>query len=151
MQIILKQDVPKLGYSNDIVEVKPGYARNYLIPQGIAVLATPSTLKMREENMRQAAHKLEQRKREAEEKARELESITLELPTKVGTSGKIFGSITTQQIARELKAKGYEIDRRRISFDQDIREAGSYSVTVDLHKEVKAVVPIEVIPEQQTT
>src|ERR1051325_12053914 len=106
MEIILKQDVPKLGYKGDILKVKPGYARNYLLPGGYAVIATPSNRKMEAENQKQAGRKLSQVKTDAEALATELMNLNIEMPARVGTSGKIFGSITTLQIAQKLKEKG---------------------------------------------
>lgn len=149
MDIILKQDIPKLGYTGDTVSVKPGYARNYLIPQGIALLATPSAKKMMAENQRQAAHKLARLKENAESTARQMEALNLQVPTKVGTSGKIFGSITTQLVSNLLKQQGFEIDRRRIDLPKEMRMVGAYTITIDLHKEVKAQVPVEIVSEDK--
>lgn len=150
MDIILKKDVPKLGYAGDIVNVKPGYARNYLIPQGIALLATPSAKKMMAENQRQAAHKLAKVREDAEQTARQLEALNLRIPTKVGTSGKIFGSITTQLVSNLLKEHGFDIDRRRIDLPREMREVGTYTISIELHKEVKAEVPAEIVSEDAT-
>ena len=148
MEIILNQDVDKLGYKNDIVNVKPGFARNYLIPKGFAKVATKSQKKMLEENLKQQAHKLEKIKADAEEKARQLEKTTVTLHAKTGTSGKIFGSITNKQIADALKAKGFEVDRKKISLPEEIKHLGTYKAEIDLHKEVKGEVQIEVEAEE---
>lgn len=152
MEIILKEDVQGLGYKNDLVSVKPGYARNYLIPQGLAMTATPSAKKMLEENLKQATHKAEKIKTDAQELAAAMADFTLEVSAKISESGKIFGSVTTIQIAdalnKALQGKGVEttIDRRKISLDQkEIKQAGNYSVTVDLHREVKQTVNFMVV------
>lgn len=147
MEVILKDDVKYLGYKNDIVTVKPGYGRNYLIPQGLAVLADKSSKKVVAENIRQAAHKAEKVKNDAQEIANSIGDITLEIPAKVGETGKIFGSVTTLQISDALKAKGFEVDRKRISFDQDVKTAGEYTATLNLHKEVKHQVKFNVVAE----
>jgi large subunit ribosomal protein L9 len=147
MEVILKQDVQNLGYKNDIINVKPGYGRNYLIPQGLAILANESNKKMIEENVRQAAHKAEKIKNDAMELAEKIGELELELGAKVGESGKIFGAITTLQISDALKEKGFEIDRKKISFNTDVKAVGDYAVTLNLHKEVKKVVPFKVVAE----
>ncbi|TPE42577.1 50S ribosomal protein L9 [Pontibacter mangrovi] len=147
MEVILKDDVKGLGYKNDIVEVKPGYGRNYLIPQGLAVIADKSSRKVVAENIRQAAHKAEKIKNDAQELANSIGDITLELPAKVGETGKIFGSVTTLQLSDALKAKGFDVDRKRISFDQDVKTAGEYTATLNLHKEVKHQVKFNVVAE----
>lgn len=145
MEVILKDDVKFLGYKNDIVTVKPGYGRNYLIPQGLAVLADKSSKKVVAENIRQAAHKAEKIKNDAQELANSIGNTVLEIPAKVGESGKIFGSVTTLQLSDALKAKGYDVDRKRISFDQDVKTAGEYTATINLHKEVKHQVTFNVV------
>lgn len=150
MEVILNQDIVNLGYKNDIVRVKPGYARNFLLPKGLAKMATASNRKMLEENLKQAAHKLAKIKQEAEETARKLENIKLTLKAKSGTSGKIFGSITTQQVAQKLKGKGFEIDRKRIHLLEEIKYLGDYQAEIELHKEVKATLPIQVLPEEES-
>ena len=147
MEVILKDDVKGLGYKNDTVDVKPGYGRNYLIPQGLAVIADKANKKMVAENIRQAAHKAEKVKNDAQEIANSIGDITLEIPAKVGETGKIFGSVTTLQISDALKAKGFEVDRKRISFDQDVKTAGEYTATLNLHKEVKHQVKFNVVAE----
>ncbi|MCS7004839.1 MAG: 50S ribosomal protein L9 [Cytophagales bacterium] len=145
MEVILKEDIKGLGYKNDIVKVKPGYGRNYLIPKGLAILATDSAKKMLAENLRQAQHKAERIKNEALTLAAQLASIVLEIPTKAGETGRIFGAVTSIQVAEALKEKGFEIDRKKISFKEEIKMLGEYEAIVDLHKEVKAVVKLNVI------
>ena len=147
MEVILKDDVKNLGYKNDTVSVKPGYGRNYLIPQGLAVIADKSNKKVVAENIRQAAHKADKIKNDAQEIANSIGDITLEIPAKVGETGKIFGSVTTLQISDALKAKGIEVDRKRISFDQDVKTAGEYTATINLHKEVKHQVKFNVVAQ----
>lgn len=147
MEVILKQDIHTLGYKNDIVTVKNGYGRNYLIPKGMAVLATESARKMHTENMRQRAHKEEKIKNEALELAKKLEGVTLTLGAKTSTTGKIFGSVNNIQIAEALTEKGFEIDRKVISIKDAIKEIGKYSATVKLHKEVKVDIEFEVVSE----
>ena len=147
MEVILKDDVKGLGYKNDTVDVKPGYGRNYLIPQGFAVIADKSNKKIVAENIRQAAHKADKIKNDAQELANSIGDITIDIPAKVGETGKIFGSVTTNQLAEALKAKGFDVDRKRISFDQDVKTAGEYTASINLHKEVKHTVKFNVIAE----
>jgi len=147
MDIILTQDVPKLGYKGDTLKVRPGYARNFLIPQGMAIIATKVNAKIMEENQRQASHKIAKVKQEAEELAAKLADTTIEMVAKTGTSGKIFGSITTLQVAQALKEKGFDIDRRKISLNEEIKNVGSYTATLDLHKNVKATINLVISPE----
>ena len=137
MEIILKTDIAGLGYKNDLVNVKPGYGRNYLIPQGFALLATPSNKKIQAENIKQAAHKAEKLKLDAETLAAAIGDTVLEIPAKVGESGKIFGRVTTIQIAEGLKAKGFDVDRKKLAFDSEVKSLGEFTATIDLHKEVK--------------
>lgn len=147
MEVILKDDVKGLGYKNDIVTVKAGYGLNYLIPQGFAVIADKSNKKIVAENIRQAAHKAEKVKADAQAIADSIGDMTLEIPAKVGETGKIFGSVTTNQLAEALKAKGIDVDRKRISFDQDVKTAGEYTASINLHKEVKHTVKFNVVAE----
>lgn len=147
MQIILKTDIKGLGYKNDLVEVKPGYGRNYLIPQGFAMLATPSNKRILEENIKQAAHKAEKIKTEAEDLAAKLENITLEIKAKIGESGKIFGKVTTLQISDALSEKGIEIDRKKISINMPVAGEGEFEAEVDLHREVTSSVKFVVVAE----
>jgi large subunit ribosomal protein L9 len=148
MEIILKEDVAKLGYKGDVVKVRPGYAHNFLIPNGLAVVADKANRKISQENLRQAAHKIEKVKASAEQTATDLQNATIEISAKTGSSGKIFGSITTLQIAQALKEKGFDIDRRRISLVGEIKTPGTYEASIDLHKEVKAKINLVVVPEE---
>jgi len=147
MEIILKTDIKGLGYKNDLVDVKPGYGRNYLIPQGFAVLATSSNKKVLAENIKQAAHKAEKIKTEAENTAAALEALTLDIKAKIGESGKIFGKVTTLQVADALSAKGFDIDRKKISINVPVDGAGEFAAEVDLHREVKTHVNFVVSAE----
>ena len=147
MEIILKTDIKGLGYKNDLVDVKPGYGRNYLIPQGYAVLATNSNKKILAENIKQAAHKAEKIKTEAEELAVKLANLTLEIKAKIGESGKIFGKVTTLQISDALNEKGINIDRKKISINMPVQGAGEFEAEVDLHREVKSNVKFVVVGE----
>jgi len=148
MEIILKQDVPNLGLKDDIVKVKNGYANNYLIPNGWASQATPSAKKVHAENMKQRAHKEESIKQEAAELATKLSGLSLVIGAKTSTSGKIFGSVNTIQIAASLVEKGFDIDRKKISIEGDqIKEVGKYKATIRLHREVKVQVDFEIVAE----
>lgn len=148
MDIILKQDVNGLGDKGEIVSVKDGYARNFLIPQGFAILATPSAKKVHEENTRQRAHKEEKIKQEAEEIASKLSDVSLTIGAKTSSSGKIFGSVNTIQIAEALKEQGYDVDRKNISIEGDlVKEVGKYKAQIKLHKEVKAEIDFEIVAE----
>ncbi|MEZ4826944.1 MAG: 50S ribosomal protein L9 [Bacteroidia bacterium] len=147
MQVILTQPVRNLGDRDDVVKVKPGYARNYLIPQGLAVMATESAKKALEETKRQAAHKVEFLKQQATEEAEKLNGVKIVIETLAGADGKLFGSVTAIQIANKLKEKGYEVDRKTITVD-DIRATGEYTAVIHLHKEVKAEVAIEVLRKE---
>jgi large subunit ribosomal protein L9 len=148
MEIILKQDVTKLGQKDDVVTVKDGYARNYLIPRGIAVAATVSAKKMHTENLRQRAHKEEKIRQEAQLMAQKMSDVKLVVGAKTSTSGKIFGSVNTIQIAESLKEKGFEIDRRSITLPEDqIKEIGTYKAVVKLHRDVKVEIEFEIVAE----
>jgi large subunit ribosomal protein L9 len=147
MELILKDDVKGLGFKNDIVTVKPGYGRNFLIPQGVAVIADKSNKKVVAENIRQAAHKAEKIKTEAQAIADKIGDMTLEIPARVGETGKIFGAVTTLQISEALKNKGIDVDRKKISFDSDVKTAGEYTASIVLHKEVKHQVKFNVVAE----
>ena len=131
MDVILKKDIKGLGYKNDLVSVKPGYGRNYLIPQQYAVIGNTSNKKILAENIKQAAHKAEKLKGDAESKAAAITKATIEIGTKVGESGKIFGAITTLQISDALKAKGIEVDRKQISFPVNPKEAGEFVAEIN--------------------
>lgn len=145
MEIILKTDIAGLGYKNDLVDVKPGYGRNYLIPEGYATLATPSAKKIMAENIKQVAHKAEKLKMDAVALAESIGDITLDIAAKVGESGKIFGKVTTIQIAEALKNRGADIDRKKITIDSEVKTIGEYSATIDLHKEVKHKIKFVVV------
>jgi len=148
MEVILLKNVHKLGYRDEIVEVKPGYGRNYLIPQGYATLATPSSKKAHEEKLKQRAHKESKILAEAEELAAKLAEVSLKIATKVGDSGKIFGSINTVQLSEALKEAGYDIDRKSLKIKEEaIKEIGTYEAEVSLHKKVKATIKFEVVGE----
>ena len=148
MEIILKQDVNKLGQKDDIVNVKDGYGRNYLTPNGYAVAASSSAKKMHTENLRQRAHKEEKIKLAAQVIAEKLSGIKLVVGAKTSTSGKIFGSVNTIQIAESLKEKGFDIDRRNITLPEDqIKEIGNYKAVIKLHREVKVEIDFEIVGE----
>ena len=147
MQVILKEDVINLGYKDDVVTVKSGYGRNYLIPQGKAVIATPSALKVLAENMKQRAHKLAKIKADAVELAAKLEGVSLTIGAKASTTGKIFGSVNNIQIAESLANAGFEIDRKIIYIKEAIKEVGSYKAVLKLHKEVNVEIPFGVVAE----
>ena len=148
MEVILKKNVDKLGYTNEIVKVKPGYGRNFLIPQGYAILATPSTRKAHEEIMRQKAHKETKMLTEAQALATKLESITVTITTKAGENGKIFGSVNTVQLSEALKKEGFDIDRKSLKIkDEPIREIGTFEAEANLHKGVKPLFKFEVVGE----
>lgn len=148
MEIILKEDVVNLGYKNDIVTVKSGYGRNYLIPTGKAVIASPAAKKMLAEELKQRAHKLEKIKKDAEAAAEALKDVTLTIATKVSATGTIFGSVSNIQIAEELAKLGHNVDRK-IIFVKGVKEVGSYTATVKLHKEVSVEIPFEVVAEEE--
>jgi large subunit ribosomal protein L9 len=147
MEVILKQDVQGLGYKNDIVKVKAGYGNNYLIPNGFALIANDSNKRLVNENIRQAAHKAAKVKQDAEALAAKIGDVTLEIKTKAGESGKIFGAVTALQIADALKAKGFDVDRKKVILKDAPKQLGSYTVTLDLHKEVKHEVKFNVVGE----
>lgn len=147
MEVILKTDIKGLGYKNDTVSVKPGYGRNYLIPQGFAIIANESNKKLMEENIKQMAHKAEKIKTEAEAIAVAIGDEPLEIKAKVGDTGKIFGAVTTLQISDALKAKGIDVDRKKISFKGEVKMVGEYEVEIDLHKEVKKDLKFSVVAE----
>ncbi|HDJ34311.1 MAG TPA: 50S ribosomal protein L9 [Bacteroidetes bacterium] len=148
MEIILKQDIPNLGGKDDIIQVKDGYARNYLIPKGYAIAATASARKVLAENIRQRAHKEEKIREEARGVAQKMEGISLTIGAKTSSKGKVFGSVNNIQIAEALKEKGFDIDRKNILIkDEPIREVGKYVATVKLHKEVSVDIEFEVVSE----
>jgi large subunit ribosomal protein L9 len=147
MEVILKQDVQGLGYKNDIVKVKAGYGNNYLIPNGFALIANDSNKRLVNENIRQAAHKAAKVKQDAEALAAKVGDLTVELKTKAGESGRIFGAVTALQISDALKAKGFEIDRKKVIMKDSPKELGTYKVTLDLHKEVKHEIAVKVVAD----
>lgn len=148
MEVILKTDVAKLGHKDDIITVKPGYARNYLIPNGIAIVATESARKVLNENLKQRAHKLAKIKQDAEELAAKMEGLKLTIGAKASSTGKIFGSVNTIQIAEALKAAGFDIDRKIILIkDESIKDLGQYTATIKLHREVKVEISFDVVAE----
>ena len=147
MKLILKEDVSNLGYKDDVVEVKSGYGRNYLIPQQKAVIATPSALKMLAENQKQRAHKLAKIKADAEAAAAALEGVTLTIGAKTSSTGTIFGSVNSIQIAEALEKLGHTVDRKLIYLKDAVKEVGSYKATIKFHKEVSVEIPFEVVSE----
>ena len=148
MELILKEDVINLGYKDDIVKVKDGYGRNYLIPTGKAVIASESAKKVLAENLKQRAHKLAKIKADAEALAAKFEGVSLTIATKVSATGAVYGSVGAIQIAEELAKLGLEIDRKTI-FVSAVKEIGSYEATVKLHKEVAVKVPFTVVAEAE--
>lgn len=147
MEVILKEDIKGLGYKNDVVSVKPGHGRNYLIPQGFAIMASESNKKVISENVRQAAHKAEKIKNDALALAQKIGDMLVEVKAKVGETGKIFGAITSLQISDALKLKGLDVDRKKISIKGDVKQVGEYTASLDLHKDVKHEVKFVVVPE----
>lgn len=146
MEIILKEDIIGLGYKNDIVNVKSGYGRNYLIPQGKGVIASESAKKVLAENLKQQAHKLAAIKAEAEKKAEALNGVELVIETKVSATGVTYGSVNANVVADELQKKGFEIDRKIITM-RDIKTVGEFEATIHFHKEVEVVIPVKVVSE----
>ena len=147
MEIILKEDIVNLGYKNDIVTVKSGYGRNYLIPTGKAVIASPAAKKMLAEELKQRAHKLEKIKADALALAAALEGVSLTIGAKTSSTGTIFGSVTNIQVADALAKAGFEVDRKIIYIKESVKEVGNYKATLKLHKEVSVEVPFEVVSE----
>ena len=150
MEVILKQDVPNLGHKDDIVIVKNGYATNYLIPQGFAIMATVSAKKVHAENIRQRAHKEAKVREEANALASKLEGMEVKVATKVSSTGKIFGSVNNIQVADALNAKGFEIDRKNITIigEDSIKEVGVYDAVIKLYRDIKANIKIEIAAEE---
>ena len=147
MKIILKEDVANLGYKDDVVEVKSGYGRNYLIPTGKAVIASESALKVLAENLKQRAHKIAKIKAHAEAAAAALEGVSLTIAAKVSANGTIFGSVGNIQVAEALEQAGHNVDRKLIVVKDTIKEVGNYTATIKLHKEVSVEIPFEVVAE----
>ena len=148
MELILKEDVVNLGYKNDIVTVKSGYGRNYLIPTGKAVIASPAAKKMLAEELKQRAHKLEKIKKDAEAVAESLKNVSVKIATKVSATGAIYGSVNNIQIAEELAKLGHNIDRKIIVVKDTVKEVGQYKAIIKLHKEVSVEIPFEVVAEE---
>lgn len=150
MQVILTEDHDTLGLKGDVVEVKNGYGQNYLIPRQLAVVATPSTRKRYAEERRQAAHKIEAARGNAEKLAAKLDGTEVVIPVKTGEENRIFGSVTTQQIVDELLSLGFEIDRRKVTLSEDVRTTGVYPATVRIHPEITAEVKVKVVAEESS-
>ena len=146
MEIILLTDIANLGHKDDIVTVKPGYGRNYLIPQGFATLATSSAKKVLAENLKQRAHKEAKLKADADELAAKLADVKLVVGAKTSSTGKIFGSVNNIMIAERLKEKGFDIDRKKILV-KDVKEVGTHTASIRLHREVKVDIEFEVVSE----
>ena len=147
MQVILKEDVINLGYKDDIVTVKDGYGRNFLIPQGKAVIASESAKKVLAENLRQRAHKLAKIKEDAQALAAKLEGVSLTIGAKTSSTGTIFGSVNNIQVAEALAKAGFEVERKIIYIKEAVKEVGSCKAIVKLHKEVSVEIPFEVVSE----
>jgi large subunit ribosomal protein L9 len=146
MEIILKQDIKNLGYADDIVKVRNGYGLNYLIPNGMAVIANPTNKKIHSEVVKQRSHKLGKLKMDAEKLSASLEGVTLHIPAKVGEKGKLFGSVTSQSLVDVLKKMGYDLDKKQITMPEEhIKKTGSYTATVNIHRDVKAKLNFEVV------
>ena len=146
MEIILKEDIIGLGYKNDIVNVKNGYGRNYLIPQGKGVIASPSAKKQLAEDLKQQAHKIAALKAEAEKRAEALKDVALTISAKVSATGVTYGSVGAANVAEELKKLGIEVDRKIITM-HDAKKVGDYEATVHFHKEVEIKIPVKVVAE----
>lgn len=147
MKIILKENVANLGYKDDVVEVKDGYGRNYLIPQGKAVIANASALKQLAEDQKQRAHKIAKMLEDAKAAAAKLEGVTLTIATKTSATGTIFGSVGAMQVAEALEKLGHNIDRKIINVKETVKEVGNYTAIIKFHKEVSVEVPFEVVAE----
>lgn len=149
MEIILKQDVKNLGYKDDVVKVRPGFGRNFLIPKGMAIAADATAKKIHAENVKQRAHKEVKIKEEAEKNAAKLGEMTVKVGAKTGDNGKIFGSITSVQLTEALRKLGFEIDRRNVTIENEetVKTIGTYKAKVRLHKEVVASFSFEVVSE----
>jgi len=147
MEIILKEDVANLGYKDDVVNVKGGYGRNFLIPQGKAIIASASAKKVLAENLRQRAHKLEKIKKDAENTAEQLSGVSLTIAARTSSSGKVYGSVSNIQLAEELAKKGFDIDRKIIFIKDPVKEVGNFTAQIRLHKNVTVDVPFEVVSE----
>lgn len=149
MKVILKQNVASLGYKDDVVEVKDGYGRNYLIPQGLAIVASNAALKQLAENQRQRAHKIAKILEDAKAAAAALEGVKLTITAKASTSGSIYGSVGAAQISEALAKLGHDIDRKIINLKDAIKVVGVYTATVKFHKEVEQPIEVEVVAEEE--
>jgi large subunit ribosomal protein L9 len=147
MQVILKEDVINLGYKDDIVNVKDGYGRNFLIPQGKAIIASESAKKVLAENLKQRAHKLEKLKANAQELAEKLSGVSLTIGAKTSSTGTIFGSVSNIQVAEALEKLGFTVDRKIIVIKESVKEVGTYKANIKLHKEVAVEIPFQVVSE----
>lgn len=147
MKIILKENIPGLGYKDDVVEVKDGYGRNYLIPQGKGIIASDAALKQLKEDLKQRAHKIAAAKAEAEAAAKAIENVKLVIPMKTGANGTVYGSVGAAQIAEALAKLGHEVDRKIISVKQPVKVIGAYVANIKFHKEVETEVAFEVVSE----
>jgi large subunit ribosomal protein L9 len=150
MKIILKEDLENLGLAGEVVEVKPGYGRNYLIPRGLAVVANDGNRRRFEEETRQRQHKIDAQRKDAEALANRLGNMEITIPMPTGEENRLFGTVTTQQIADALQAKGVEVDRRKITLAEEIRHTGVYTATVKLHPEHTAELKVKVVPEEES-
>ena len=149
MKVVLTQDVEGKGFFGDVIEVKDGFARNYLIPRGLALPATEGNIRHVQEILRQRARKSEREKKNAQKLAKKLEGLTVEIPKPVGEGGKLFGSVTPSDVVEKLREQGIEIERKMVIFPHKIREVGIYPVTIRLHREVQVEIKIDVKPEQK--
>lgn len=148
MEIILKQDIQSLGNKDDIIKVKDGYARNFLIPKGIAIIATKASLKSHKEILKQRAHKIEKMRNEASLMLEDIQKVSLKIGAKTSSTGKIFGSVNTIMLAEALKEKGFDIDRKNINIKgESIKEIGSYTAIIKLFRDIKAEINFEVLSE----
>ncbi|HRJ35285.1 MAG: 50S ribosomal protein L9 [Flavobacteriales bacterium] len=148
MEVILKKDIEKLGYKDDVVKVKDGYGRNYLIPQGLAIVATGSAKKVLSENLKQRAHKEAKVRQEAEKLGKALATVSVKVGAKAGENGKIFGSVNTIQVSDALKKLGYDVDRKHISIkNEPIKVLGKYEAVIRLHKDLTETITFEVVEE----
>ena len=149
VKLILSEDVPKLGHAGDVVTVKPGYARNFLIPQGLAIHATEGRIQELEHHQRLIEGRVHKERGDKERERDRIQSVTLEVSTQVGEEGKLFGSVTVVQIAELLAEKGIEVDRRRIELDHPIKETGEHRVPIRLHRDVIAEIRVVVAAANQ--
>ncbi len=150
MEIILLKDVPNLGFKDDVVQVKNGYARNYLIPQGYAIMATPAAKKQLEETLRQRAHKEKDIIEKAKQLAEQLKALEIKIPAKAGKQGKLFGSVNNADIEKALKEAGFDIDRKYIKvIGGNVKRLGKYTAIIRLHRDVIVELPFEVVKEEE--